>query len=805
MDNPNASPEFDPVPFYIGFCEPCCGEVVTEEVFHHAEDLGYDFLATPITNNYYRMRVLEEVRNASVQDVERRNPALPAFSQLSPLQGGETNVSPNEVSSKAVYIIDDWIDLACDDPVVADFSKQVLLQEVNYAGFCGATNVVVHGPRFLSRNHRRQQVLTYADAIREAQASSPSVSISILLPLALEDLDNEDSPWKHKSVIWHIRHKDVSDYPRRQLMLDDLSIWDVWHSIQAACKYDNRVSIALIIPKKLPPSFVLDRWLSEPIRLLELPFSSFTPNQRNVDVLTKPHQDFLARALRGKVAPWILLRELDGLPGVEYNRGGEEGSALHSDFGSRPSPAEISFAQLTPQQTSPHLMYLREHLQRKQPVRSTLEKYGAGYQDWPQSPLQPLADNLDSVTYEVFEKDPVKYAWYECAVKSALEDFASQGWLRGGRNGNAVVVAVVGAGRGPLMQRVLQASKSTGVEVEAWALEKNPSAFVHLQKRNALEWNSEIHLVQSDMRSWSGPTDSEGNRIGVNILVSELLGSLADNELSPECLDGVQHLLHPTHGISIPSSYSAFATPVAAQELWRAIKYRVSPATSNSKITDPMQLPYVSWLHTFDYLATAPHNSEAQDNSAQQYDRGSTKDIKRPSIANLWSFHHPDVAHKSNSTAAKSNHHNIRTAHHTFRLPHRGVCHGIAGYFEAVLYDRASTIKQLKSHSTEATDETVHPPPSDQPWPSDPSHVVLSLNPLTMPIASPDMISWFPLFFPFKTPVYVPNDAEMELSIWRKTDDRGVWYEWCAEVFGKDGVKTGESGWHSSEGAPCLM
>ena len=38
-----------------------------------------------------------------------------------------------------------------------------------------------------------------------------------------------------------------------------------------------------------------------------------------------------------------------------------------------------------------------------------LKKYASGYEDFLQSPLQPLMDNLESGTYEVFEKDPVKY------------------------------------------------------------------------------------------------------------------------------------------------------------------------------------------------------------------------------------------------------------------------------------------------------------------------------------------------------------------------------------------------------------
>jgi len=39
-----------------------------------------------------------------------------------------------------------------------------------------------------------------------------------------------------------------------------------------------------------------------------------------------------------------------------------------------------------------------------------------------------------------------------------------------------------------------------------------------------------------------------------DVIVSELLGSFGDNELSPECLYGAQHILKPG-GISIPKNY----------------------------------------------------------------------------------------------------------------------------------------------------------------------------------------------------------------------------------------------------------
>lgn len=36
--------------------------------------------------------------------------------------------------------------------------------------------------------------------------------------------------------------------------------------------------------------------------------------------------------------------------------------------------------------------------------------------------MQPLYDNLDCYTYEIFEKDPVKYKLYQNAIEAALKD-----------------------------------------------------------------------------------------------------------------------------------------------------------------------------------------------------------------------------------------------------------------------------------------------------------------------------------------------------------------------------------------------
>lgn len=66
-------------------------------------------------------------------------------------------------------------------------------------------------------------------------------------------------------------------------------------------------------------------------------------------------------------------------------------------------------------------------------------------------------------------------------------------------------------------------------------------------------------IVKADMRTWSAPHQAD-------ILVSELLGSFGDNELSPECLDGAQRFLAPG-GVSIPRAYTSFLAPITTAKL----------------------------------------------------------------------------------------------------------------------------------------------------------------------------------------------------------------------------------------------
>ena len=50
------------------------------------------------------------------------------------------------------------------------------------------------------------------------------------------------------------------------------------------------------------------------------------------------------------------------------------------------------------------------------------DRIEVSYRNYLQSPLQPLADNLESSTYEVFENDKIKYDIYEDSLYKAFLD-----------------------------------------------------------------------------------------------------------------------------------------------------------------------------------------------------------------------------------------------------------------------------------------------------------------------------------------------------------------------------------------------
>lgn len=189
-----------------------------------------------------------------------------------------------------------------------------------------------------------------------------------------------------------------------------------------------------------------------------------------------------------------------------------------------------------------------------------MKMFVEGFENVLQTPLQPLHDHLPSETYEIFERDPIKYQKYEEAIEAALRDMPVS------IKENRIKIGVFGAGRGPLVEAALNAADKVGnCRVNLVALEKSPNACLTLLDR--FKSHPNVQIVYGDMR------DNNSLENGTfDIIVSELLGSFGDNELSPECLWPVEGLLKADKGIFIPQEYTSYIEPCYAPLLREQVK-----------------------------------------------------------------------------------------------------------------------------------------------------------------------------------------------------------------------------------------
>ena len=275
----------------------------------------------------------------------------------------------------------------------------------------------------------------------------------------------------------------------------------------------------------------------------------------------------------------------------------------------------------------------------------------------------------------------------------------------------------MGAGRGPLVRCALRAADACGATVRVYAVEKNENALVTLRAaaRSDPMWHGRVTVVGCDMRAWQSPELAD-------VMVSELLGSFGDNELSPECLDGAQRFLKPGTGTSIPSRYESFAAPVSCARLWHDARRAATghipgppPCAAHPGAPPPargLETPFVVKLHQHAPLAA-------------------------PQL--VFAYDHPNLELAAHPTRAVDNDRHIALK---FELKVDATVHGLAGYFDAELF------------------EDVH----------------ISILPSTF---SEGMFSWFPLFIPFYEPLKVLANETLEVHLWRRHDDRKVWYEWA--------------------------
>lgn len=605
---------------------------------------GFDFVVAPL-----------------IDPQHRPSKQLFGTATIPPFAGSDLVLSPSQWSSHVVGKTSSWIDLDSSNETVRLDSEAALKQELGWATHLSLQACVLRNPTPLN-------CANYARCVNQNLQGLSNMQLWLRIPLVSPELQEAEGTPNEDSV-----------FLKRDSMTGKLvnDSWEWWNMFRSLCDYHSHLSVALDVTVSLPSPASIRRWIGEPIKAAFVHTSAFLTNKKGYPCLSKRHQNLLATFFDHSVQIVIV------------------GECLHQVDGMDCESSHLNYANgygegvLQKHPLKPYLEYIG-HLYRRMPPLSDQERFELGYRDFLQAPLQPLMDNLEAQTYETFEKDSTKYIQYQRAVHSALLDRVPEMEA----STTSIVLMVVGAGRGPLVRASLRAAEETGRKLRVYAVEKNPNAVITLHNLIKLEgWEDFVSIVSCDMRHWNAPEKAD-------ILVSELLGSFGDNELSPECLDGAERFLKED-GISIPCSYTSFIAPISASKLHNDVK-------SYNDLAH-FETAYVVKLHN------AARLSPPQP---------------------VFTFQHP-------KTSASQD--NKRYKRIVFEFPFdtgSATVHGFAGYFDSTLY------------------RDIH----------------LGIEPST---ATPNMFSWFAIFFPLRKPVYVPAGSVLDVHFWRCIGPTKVWYEWA--------------------------
>ena len=246
---------------------------------------------------------------------------------------------------------------------------------------------------------------------------------------------------------------DLGKYESRELDTF-VNTWDWWNRFRLVANSNNKINLCLDVTDQCPSDIDIERWVGEPVKTVRISTSLFLLNKKGYPVLSKQHQNLIKRFIQLDIQIIVC--------------GPSRGH-------------QMKFYQ----------QYL-DHLYQQAPVGDPLQQFARGYEDYLQCPLQPLMDNLESQTYEVFEKDPVKYSEYEAAIKAALIDMIPETEILA----KQLVLIVVGAGRGPLVRAALRASEASKRKIRVFAVEKNPNAVITLQQQQIELWGDKVRNIK---------------------------------------------------------------------------------------------------------------------------------------------------------------------------------------------------------------------------------------------------------------------------------------------------------------------
>lgn len=382
---------------------------------------------------------------------------LPGAALPPPVFPSDLALSSAQWTSQVVGAVSAWVDADSRDPALARDSAAALDAELAWAAHLSLQAAVV--PRLGER------VAATAHSLLRALGRAQGMSAWVRVPLVADEVIAASSANADAgAALLAKRACDVSGAPGTSLRLAH-DPFEAWHELRAMCGHHPRLCVALEVGADLPDGgdAALERWLGEPVRAALISTDAFLTNKHGYPTLSKRHQKLVSTLLQHDVQ-----------------------IVLHGPRRHEPPPAPVVGQQESRAPAHPLAPYLEyvSFLYRRLPAPSECEVAESSYRDFLQCPLQPLMDNLESATYETFERDATKYDVYQQAVETYLREKVPDEQVE---TADAVVLMMVGAGRGPILSRCLAAADATNRRVRVYAIEKNPNAVVTLQRRAVAE------------------------------------------------------------------------------------------------------------------------------------------------------------------------------------------------------------------------------------------------------------------------------------------------------------------------------
>lgn len=358
--------------------------------------------------------------------------------------------------------------------------------------------------------------------------------------------------------------------------------YEFWSKLEFKLRYPEQLSVFLYIDQNIRQTLDLVKWLQEPVSAIVLSFGD-------------EFEEFLSRDY---IRQFLVMICTQRKPLITLTMDSEQCTKTADMI----------------------LKYVKSLLIEGPNIMSIEE-------DVIRDPLQPLRDDLSLDIYEVFERDENKYKMYENAIKQALFDLDRTCY-------STLTILVIGPGRGPLIDIVMRNSSQLKKPFKLVALEKNTTCSKILDKKNIEDWDNNVNIIYDDLRHF---IDNNQCQVCFNLIISELLGSFACNELSPEILDDCEKIRF-ADTIIIPTSYLNYIQPI------------YSPVLCQMTNRIALEQPYV--------VNTKPYSIR------QILD-----------IYMAWDYRHPG----QNSF--------LKEIHVVIDLPTKGeIVHGFLGYFQCNLY-----------------------------------------------------------------------------------------------------------------------